>query len=367
MKKYVLLAIIIAFQLILSAEEIFKEIQVGGIFFVDSEGYIYTNSDWHSITRYSPSGKLLQTIGRAGEGPSDIKRLGWSCMNPIDKNIYIAESFGGNKWISKFSSDGKYLGELNCEIDWKKWQGISFIQFDDTGNIYLQLVRSIPMPKKDFTLLSEEAALVKFLPNGKLKKEIYKVCTDSFAEKGGKGNIRIPFGNYLHWNVYRDRIIINECKDEYISIFDLDGNFKEKMPLPFKKEKVTKNDLDAWEESLKSTDLVKKGTAEGWFDLKYWMSRLPFPKYKPVSAGQLYIDSHGSLYIMKASGSNLSSTGSTTWAKINLSTGSASTIDSAPDEWLKAFWKDYVYITKVDEEDEYIVVKRNEGDFFKKK
>ncbi len=201
MKKYAFIAIVLVFQLVLFAEETFKDIQAGGIFFVDSEGYIYTNSDWHSISRYSQSGKLLQTIGRAGEGPGDIKRLGWSSINPIDKNIYVTEYYGGNKWISKFSSDGKYLGELNYEIDRKKWQGIPFIQFDDAGNIYLQLIRSIPVPQKDFTLLSEEAALVKFLPNGKIKKEVYKVCTDSFAEKGGKGNIRIPFGNSLHWKV----------------------------------------------------------------------------------------------------------------------------------------------------------------------
>ncbi|HLP46833.1 MAG TPA: hypothetical protein VK186_27210 [Candidatus Deferrimicrobium sp.] len=353
------------FQFTFSAEEILKDIQVGGIFFVDSEGYIYTNPDMHSITRYSPTGKLLSTIGKEGEGPSDIKRLGWFCINPIDKNVYVCEYFGGNKWISKFSLNGKYLGELNCKIDWKKWQAITFIQFDDYGNAYLQLERSIPERYKDFTILSVETSLVKFLPKSNKLEELYKICLKSFADKGGKGNIRIPFENSLHWKVYRDRIIIKECKDEYISIFDLEGNLKEKILLPFKKEKVTQKDIDDWENYLKSTESIKKGIAEGWFDLKYWLSRLPYPKYKSVSAGQLYIDSQGYLYCMKATGYNSASTGSITWAKINLSNGNATIVKSAPDEWLKTFWKDYIYLTKWDEEDDYIVIKRAAKDFFK--
>ena len=367
MKKIYLIFIAIFLQFIVSAEEILKDIETGRVFLMDTEGYIYVNSGSHSIAKYSPAGKLLLKMGQKGEGPSDIKRMGWFAINPIEKNIYVTEFLGGNKWLSKFSKEGKFMGEFNCEIDWKKWHGISFIQFDDDGNIYLQLERSIPRRYKDFTIGTMEKALVKFSTRGKKLKEIYKIKTDFWADKGGKGNITIPFHNYLYWKIYNDNIIVKECKKDYISIFDLEGNLKKKVFLPFKKEKVAKKDLDDWEEYLKSLSWVKKGVSEGWFDLKYWRSRLPFPEYKLVSGGQLYIDPHGYLYTMKYSGYKIAHSAPTTWAKINLSKYDVSIVFSNPREWPLCDWRDNLFIKKLDEDDNYVVVKVPEGQFFKEK
>lgn len=365
MKKIYLVLIVMLFQFFVSAEEIFKDIRPGKVLVADSEGYIYVNAGNHSIKKYSPRGKFLLEIGRKGEGPSDIKRMGWFAISPLDNHIYVTEFFGGNKWLSRFSTDGKYLGELNCEIDWKKWNGIPFIKFDDHGNIYLQMERFIPRRYKDFTINAVEKAIVKFSPTGKKLKDIFKMKVDFSADKGGKGNITIPFHNYLFWNTYGDKIFVRENKDDFISVFDLDGNFEKKIPLPFKKEKVTQRDLDDWEEYIKSIPGIKKGIAEGWFDLKYWKARLPIPEYKPVASFRLVIDAHGNLYSMKYSGYNPSH--HVLWAKINLSTGNVSMVNSNPKHYLKYIWKNYFFILKLDEEDNYVAAKIDAKEFFKER
>ncbi|MCU0286256.1 MAG: hypothetical protein MUF15_07635, partial [Acidobacteria bacterium] len=109
----------------LPAEETFK-IFPGNVFLVDSEGNFFTSASTNSIAKYSPKGEFLLEIGRAGEGPSDIKRLGWFALHPKNEEIYVTESFGGNRWISRFSKNGNYLGEWKCELDWTKYDGLSF-------------------------------------------------------------------------------------------------------------------------------------------------------------------------------------------------------------------------------------------------
>ena len=44
---------------------------------MDSKGNTYSDYGNHQISKYSPEGKLLVRFGRKGEGPGDIKRLGW--------------------------------------------------------------------------------------------------------------------------------------------------------------------------------------------------------------------------------------------------------------------------------------------------
>lgn len=207
-----------------------------------------------------------------------------------------------------------------------------------------------------------ERAIAKFSPNGKALKEIYKFSADFYGDKGGKGNITIPFHNYLYWTIYNDYIVARESWADFISIFDLQGNLTKKIPLPFKKEKVTKEDLDNWEARLKSIRWVRNGIAEGWFDLKYWRKSLPFPAYKPVSGYPLFIDSHGFLYSMKSTGYNAVRA---ICAKIDVSTGNVKIVNFRPGEWLLSTWKNYFFIHKLNDENNYVVVKIKEKEFFR--
>jgi hypothetical protein len=363
MKKICLLFIAIFFHFLVSAEEIFKDIELGRIFVVDGEGCIFVDSGSHSIAKYSPSGKLLLEMGQKGEGPSDIKRLGWFAICPIDKSIYVTEMAGGNRWISKFSTDGRYLGELNCEIDWTKWHGTSFIQFDRKGDIYLQLERSIPRRCKDFTIGTIEKKLVKFSPKGKKLKEIFSMKTDFWAEKRGKGNITIPFHNYLYWNVYKDRVIVRESKNKFINLFDLEGNLQKKISAPFEKEKVTREDIDKWEERIKTSRWGKEGIANGWLDLNYWKKRLPFPEHKPISGDQMFIDSQGNLYNMKYQGHYSKPI---VCARINLLTNKVTIFNFNQWERLLGIWKNYFFIMKWDGKEKYVVSKMDEKEFLKR-
>lgn len=362
MKKIFFLILLITFQSIALAEKIIKDIQVGGIFLVDNEGCLYTNFDENTIAKYSPTGELLLTIGKKGEGPSDIKRLGCFDINPLDNNLYVTE-FYGNKWISKFSTGGKYLGEWNCELDWKKCDAIPYIKFDDKGNIYLKITHSLSTRCKDFVIGNIEESIIKFSPQGKKLKELYHFKLDVYVDKGGKGNLTIPFNNTLSYVIYRNNLIIRESRDDFIQIFDLEGNLQKKILIPFKKEKVDQEDIDAWVKRIRTSTWGKRGMSEGWLDMNYWGKRLPFPEYKPISGYSLYIDSKCNLYNMKYPEMNDTSI---KCARINLLTGDTSIFNFTPGESLLAAWKNYFFILKEDANEDYVVIKIEMNEFEKK-
>jgi hypothetical protein len=341
------------------SEEIFKDIILGGHFMIDRQGYIYTNFDENSIDKYSSDGKFLLKIGRKGSGPSDIKRLGSFGINPVDSILYVTEFYGGNKWISKFSTDGKYLGELNCEIDWKIFWGLSTIKFDKVGNVCLKIAKVSYRQCKDFEIEIEESAIQKFSPSGKKLKTIYKLIANSSAVKEKKGNFPIPFENFLNWTVYGDKVLINEGHSNFISVLSLEGNLERKIPLPFKREKVTGKDFDAWEKRMKESKEIRNRIAAGIVDLRYWKGRMPFPEYKPFTYWGMLVDSHGNLYIRQFT--------DRIWAKIDLSSGKNSIITFPNDDSLMYIWKEYFFFTNEDEDGELIIKKISEKELFKKK
>ncbi|MCU0288917.1 MAG: hypothetical protein MUF15_21295, partial [Acidobacteria bacterium] len=228
---------------------------------------------------------------------------------------------------------------------------------------YLQTIKSIYQRNKEFSLGKIENLLLKFSPAGKMLKEIYKFNANFNAQKGGKGNITLPFINYLYWTIYDNRIIIRENSDDFIRVLDTDGNMVKKISVPFKKEKIEEKDIDEWEKQMLSLPWVKQGIAEGWYDLKYWRKRLPFPKYKPVSGGLMYIDSHGYLYSWKYPGFKMVEN---KWLKINISTFDSQIVELKSGDKIISIWKDYFFLTKKDDDDEEaIVIKIPEKNVFK--
>jgi hypothetical protein len=339
----------------------------GRNFIIDKQGNIFSDSNSHTIRKISPEGKLLLCMGRDGEGPSDIKRLGWFAINPVDSLIYVTEFTGGNKWISKFSTDGKYVGEWKCELDIKKYAGLSTIRFDNKGNGVIQTVRNFTKPFKGINVGSVENTLIKLSPAGKKINEFYKFNFDFYADVPGKGNITIPFGNYLFWTIWNDKIIIREQNDNQILVYSSNGTLEKRIPLPFQREKVTSEDLDDWENYLRTESDMKDAVKSGECDLKFWRKNIPFPDYKPVSGDTMFVDSHGNLFSRKYLGYKGLGAKESIWAKIDLNTGKNTIIKFDAAYRLIYIWRNYFFF-KYEDEDENVVIKKiDEKELFKTK
>jgi len=372
LKPCLVVLLLLLFQICTLPYERLENVTPGRVFIFDAEGNIYTDYRNYSIAKYSQDGKLLITFGQKGEGPSDFKRMGWFSINPIDHHIYTTEFFGGNHWISKFSTDGKYLGEWDCDFDWVKYSGISHIDFDSHGNVYFQAERPLNQKYKDFSLGVIEKSILKFSKEGKLVKEMYKMNMTFYADKKGKGNITIPFSNYLNWMICQDKLIVRELWGTSIKVYSLEGGLIKEIPLPFKREKVKSSDIKGWEEWLRSLPGVKEDIASGILDLNYWKSRIPFPEYMPLSGGMMYADSNGNLYSKKYNSYNVYIIGRSAfktkndniWVKINLENSSAKIISFMENETLKGIWKQHLYFLKEDENDNFVLIRREMKETF---
>lgn len=353
--------VIFLYQGLTPAEVIVDEIVIGRRFKVGADGSIYNSSGNHSINVYSPAGELTATIGKRGEGPGDIKRLGGFNVNPINGNIYVVEMYPGNKWISIFDKTGKYLGDWKCNLDWKKWSGLGSIEFDKSGYAYIEAIKRSQERRKNFTVGFYEQVLLKFSPKGRELKELYRLKVPVYAEGSGKGNITIPFQSYLSWDISSDRLIIGETINNYVEVYDLDGNLKKKIFLPFKKKTVTKKDKDDWEKKIRESKWGEKGIAQGWLDLKFWRNNLPFSEYRPTAFYQTRVDSHGHYYCMEFPGDKPIVY---RWAKVDLSTAKVSIVTSSPKSWLLAMNSKGNFVLQYNEEGETTLVKLDGKDFF---
>ena len=367
MKKILLLFVLLHSLLMpyktLRGEDILKNIEIGRIFCADKDGYIFTNYRSHVIKKYSKDGKLILEIGREGRGPGDINRLAWFSINPKDEKIYVTELTDGNKWISIFSKNGKFLDEWDIELDRTIWTGLSFIKFDKNGNAFLMATRTHWSKYKDFQLGKVERVIFKFLPDGKKTGLIYGLQSDFWADKNGKSNITIPFHNYVYYDLWNDYLAIRESWHDYISIYNLEGRLIKKLFLPFKREKVTKKDIAEWEEWLKSSPSIRKKISQGILDLNYWKKNLPFPGYKPVSGGKIFFDHNGGIFTKKFAG--FTEGNPQTWVKINIKTGQTTYKQMKKNEYLLYVTKKSIYLLRIidDENHEVVRVDRNEYGF----
>ena len=314
----------------------------------DHQGNMYIGYDSYSIAKYSPDGKLLLKIGRKGEGPGDIKRIGSYAFNPKDKTLYVTEYYKGNRRVSRFTTDGKFPGSWNFEMNWSKYDIVDDIAFDNEGNVLLIAEKRNERHYKDFILSNKVCDLLKFSPGGKFLKTIYTFNTDSDASKPGNFQVTIPFQNALSWIVYQDKIIVKEISGNVINIYSPDGELEKQIPFPVKNEKVTEKDLDAWEKRLKSLPFIKKLKMMGNADVDYWRKSLTFPKYKPNSSWKMLTDSKGNLYVREYTRYKNKDPD---WYRINLQTGKIDTLTFKPGEALLRIWNDYFFIYKLVEKD----------------
>jgi hypothetical protein len=328
-----------------------RDLYLGWNVWIDDSLNIYTNISEHQIAKYSSQGEKLLVIGRKGEGPGDIKRLGGMAVNPKDHLLYVTEYFRGNKRISVFSpKDGHFVKTWPCQLDFNKWPGVSQIQFDNLGNAYVQVGQFTWRKHANFEVGVYERVIFKFDPTGKQIKELYRLESDSSAYRDKKGHPNIPYQNYPAWTIYQDNFYVRESRAKHISVFTLDGTPVKKITLPFERVPVRQQDKDAWEKWQRSLPMVRQGIAQGWFDIKFWKKNLPFPEYKSISTGPMFIGPHNTLYSRKVS--KTFDGDENIYAVISLDTGKTNIRRFPPNHTLKAVKNGHFYFHVRNQDDE---------------
>ncbi len=298
----------------------FTGVPLGRNFIADESLNFYSDINEYQIVKYSSKGEELFRIGQKGEGPGDIKQLGWFTINPKDSLLYVTERANGNRRISVFSPEnGHFVRIWPCKLDWLNWDSISNIHCDQMGNIYVQAEKIHWRPNKNFSLGAIERVIIKYGHDGTKIKEMYRMQADFMAMLKGKGNVTIPDSNYLSWKVAGKFLIVRENNKQDIDIFFLNGDLYKTIRLPFEKVKITEDYKDIWAKNRLEYPSIKQGIREGWFDLKFWRKNLPFPKYKSISGDQMFVDSRNNLYSRKSP--EYDTLDENIWAIINLDSG----------------------------------------------
>ncbi len=349
-KFFVILLTIFIFHTGIFPAEVIKDIMWGrGALVFDHQENFYLGYDSHSVTKYSPTGKMLLRIGRKGSGPGDVKRISSYAFNPKDKYLYITEYYNGNRWVSRFNTDGAFAGPLKFEMDWQKYDVVSSIQFDADGNVFFQAhKRENRRMNNNINMGHAHYYILKFSAEGKFLKTFHTLSIDYDAEKRGNFQVTIPYQNGIGWVVSQGKLIVKETAGNSLTVYSPAGSIEKKITLPFKREKLTEKDLDLWEAHMKELPFVKKMRAMGRADVGFWRDHLPFPKYKPNSTDWMLADGKGNVYIQE---STEYTEKDAAWFRVNLETGKTTTLNFKPGEILCLIRNGYYYIYKVIDDD----------------
>jgi hypothetical protein len=90
-----------------------KEIERAHHIKIDHEGNVWlTDIDKHVVMKFTPDGKLLQTIGTPGKAGRDETHLNQPTDVAVTQNgdVYVSDGYGNHR-VVHFDRDGKYVGE----------------------------------------------------------------------------------------------------------------------------------------------------------------------------------------------------------------------------------------------------------------
>ncbi len=230
------------------------------------EIYVYDRKDIH-IKVYAPNGKYLRYIGKQGEGPGEIKRMG-SFGFTRQSGLFFVEFFGGHRWITIMDLDGKLLQTIKIDIG-NRIYGVSRAHCTGDGGFICTFSFEFKAEKRgDYFLLRAPMKLIKIDARGKFVSEI--TAADDIQRMsyiGDGADAPVPFSPPFEWGVLPDNTIIfsNGC-DKNLKVFNDRGVLVKviKTSLPDARD-VTGADLAKWRKEYKNL-LSHTAGDKLWYD-----------------------------------------------------------------------------------------------------
>jgi hypothetical protein len=209
---------------------------------IDRQGNMYvSNFNNHTLNKYNPDGKLINTIGTPGKGKGQIWRPVDITVDAAD-NVYVLDIRCGR--IQKFSSQGRFIeqfGDFEPAMD--DWAFRGRISSDAFGNLIVGGYRG----EHRVVLFDMKGTLVDSLPKGTPGVAMsqdgrYVATADIYQDIVTVYEIKTPREyNFIEGNVFHDlnadcqqnsnesgiaHVILKAEPGPYYAVTDETGNYK---------------------------------------------------------------------------------------------------------------------------------------------
>lgn len=219
------------------------------------DGNIYV-SDIHDFTikTYDPSGNFLKKLAGKGEGPGEMKRMGFFGFSLSGNLLFFTEPFGGHRWITFLNLTGGFIKahQLNLVGLFGLLKTVMISKNQFICEIHTMNENSV-QKNSNFYTYTYPITLVSLDKQGKIKNIIMKQNLISGISMIGNGaEITIPFRPHFLWDILGHEILISNGLDSKIGKFDFQGKKVGEitMKLPDAAE-VKKIDIDIWRRDFK--------------------------------------------------------------------------------------------------------------------
>lgn len=191
----------------------------------DERIYVADTREAH-IKIFDKTGEYIRTVGQKGQGPGDIQFPRNVCITN-QRQIMVPDS--GNLWISFFSMEGEYIGNIPTTP-----RRLLEAKADSEGNIIgIEIIQDEENQGHEVN---------------KFDSSLNYLFSIDFAPSQDRNNFN-PFIPPLSWDIDKnDRIICGWGKTYEIKIFDPAGNLTHKIEKDYNPVEIAQTELEKLED-----------------------------------------------------------------------------------------------------------------------
>ena len=238
-----------------------------------------------SIKWFNPSGALVRSVGRQGDGPGEyrlVKLIG-TCGSD---SLFVFD--GANRRLSILSLEGRLLGTRALSTDATELRSPSEIRCSGTRQFGLLGQPRSPIPTNDVPFRSGVLVRIQTI-DGSRTVDAGTTASSERHRFGSSAGPR-PLGKRSVLAVSAAWLYVGTGDSAAIEVLDLGGR-RRPIQLPFERRRISRADINRFVDGLvRANPRVPEATVRSLY------SGLEYPSFFPAH-GELLVDSDNNLWV----------------------------------------------------------------------
>jgi len=270
--------------------------RVAGARMLADGSIVIANAGTSELRLFDSRGRFLRTIGRAGAGPGEFRRIVWVQAVEPDTLLVVDSEL---RRVTAFDAAGDLLSVTSIAGIGVPWPGDvrladgSFILLTETGDVWQRIRAGNAVADRTDRNTS---VLIHYAPDGRLLDTIgrFPGFEEAVVKRNGRpATTYAPWGRQIAWALDGDRVVLGTQQDPELRTFAPDGTIAAILRWDAGDLRITDSDVERF------IDLQSAFVSADSSDREAIAARiraLPLPEARPAY-GRLIVDDRGILWV----------------------------------------------------------------------
>ncbi|MGQ0814228.1 MAG: 6-bladed beta-propeller [Gemmatimonadota bacterium] len=239
---------------------------------------VIANAGNHQLCFFSPEGKLIRAVGRAGKGPGEFR--GMFSLSPFTPDSLLVYDHLLQRF-SVFDAFGRFSRSFVLKRPGATVGSVAAVETFGDGTLivaYADFLRGSPQPKP----VSISALLYRHGGDGNIVSKLGRWhLSEHFIQAvppqfGSVAYWDLPFGRKLKLGILRDGLIVSEAADFNLKQYSKAGKLIKTHQLPESARRVTAADIRAYKQQALAQAGGRRAVIEKM------LAEMPYPTMLPT-------------------------------------------------------------------------------------